>query len=144
MGPIRIEEDAPIACSSYVLDRWLVTDARELSLEVVGLNYPNADKAKSNRRFEVALCRPGEPVELRPEPDHKHDENAVAVFSERGIQLGYLSSTRAAFISRKLKEEMAVAIFQAPGGNVAYIRVRFGGDAPTLPAYRPPSLSASA
>lgn len=114
---------------------------REFSLAVVGLDYPNADKAKSSRRFEVALCRPGDPVEMRREPGHKHDENAVAVFSERGMQLGYLPSARAAFVSRLLKEQEAVAIFQSPGGNVAYIRVRFGGGAPTLPPDQPPLQS---
>ncbi|CAN5773323.1 hypothetical protein BH11PSE6_BH11PSE6_01680 [soil metagenome] len=106
---------------------------REFSLAVVGLDYPNADKAKSSRRFEVALCRPGDPVEMRREPGHRQDENAVAVFSERGIQLGYLASARAAFVSRQLKEHDAFAVFQSPGGNVAYIRVRFGGGAPSLP-----------
>lgn len=112
-------------------------DERELSLAVVGIDYPNADKAKTSRRFEIAMCSPGEPVELRPEPKNPHDENAVAVFSTRGIQLGYLASARAAFISRKLKESEACAIFQAPGSTVAYIRVRFGGGAPTLPPERP-------
>lgn len=114
-----------------------MADDREMSLAVVGIDYPNTDKAKSNRRFEIALCVPGEPVVLRPEPKNPHDENAVAVFSARGTQLGYLASARAAFISRKLKEEEATAIFQSEGATVAYIRIRFGGGAPTLPPERP-------
>ena len=38
----------------------------ELSLAVVGIDFPNPDKSRSNRRFEIALCRPGDPVELGP------------------------------------------------------------------------------
>jgi hypothetical protein len=45
----------------------------ELSLAVVGIDFPNPDKSRSNRRFEIALCRPGDPVELRPEPKNPAD-----------------------------------------------------------------------
>lgn len=115
----------------------------ELSLAVVGIDYANPDK--SNRRFEIALCAPGDPVELRPEPKNKYDENAVAVFSDRGTQLGYLRSERAALIARKLAAgEEAIALFQAAGPAAAAIRVRFGGDAPTLPPAAPPKASADA
>ena len=65
-------------------------DRRELSLAVVGISHPNANG--SNRRFEAMLCVPGESVELRPEPKNKHDSNAVAVFSARGVQIGYLTA----------------------------------------------------
>lgn len=114
-------------------------DQRELSLAVVGIDYANADKAKSNRRFELLQCEPGDPVELRREPKNAHDPNAVAVFSERGIQVGYLTAERAPWIGGKIAAgEEAVAIFQALGGGTATIRVRFGGGEPTLPAASPP------
>lgn len=105
---------------------------RELSLAVVGLDFPNRDK--SNRRFEVALCRPGDPVELRPEPKNPADPRAVAVHSERGAQLGYLSAERCGLIGKRLNagEEYA-AVFQEADRRRAVIRVRFGGGAPTLP-----------
>lgn len=32
----------------------------KLSLHVAGLHFENADTARSNRRFEMALCVPGE------------------------------------------------------------------------------------
>ncbi|MBB4837310.1 hypothetical protein HNP52_000361 [Sphingomonas kyeonggiensis] len=105
---------------------------RELSLAVVGIGYANADG--SNRRFECQLCVPGEPVELRPEPKNKHDEYAVAVFSSRGVQLGYLTAERAPWIGGKLRSgEPAEAVFQELMPTAAAIRVRFGGGAPTLP-----------
>lgn len=113
-------------------------DERELSLMVVGLAHPNEDKAKSNRRFEAALCEPGEPVELRREPKNKHDPNAVAVFSARGTQLGYLSAERAPWIGgRILLGEEINAVFQQVDITTAVIRVKFGGGAPTLPPPRP-------
>ncbi|WP_242186540.1 HIRAN domain-containing protein [Sphingomonas sp. CARO-RG-8B-R24-01] len=114
-------------------------DQRELSLTVVGIDYANADKAKSNRRFELLQCSPGDPVELRREPKNPHDPHAVAVFSERGIQIGHLTAERAPWIGSKIAAgEEALAVFQALAGGVATIRVRFGGGAPTLPPVPPP------
>lgn len=113
-------------------------DERELSLAVVGIRFENADKAKTSRRFEVRLCRPGDPVELRLEPKNPHDSNAVAVFSERGIQLGYLSAERAPFVGALIKAAAGevTAVFQEEQAEIAVIRVRFGGGAPTLPRPR--------
>lgn len=110
----------------------------ELSLAVVGIDYANADKSASSRRFEMLLCVPGEAVELRREPKNKHDEHAVAVFSARGVQLGYLTAERAPFIGGKIAAgEEWVAVFQERADTAAIIRVRFGGGAPTLPPTRP-------
>ena len=107
---------------------------QELSLAVVGLDFPNPDKSRSNRRFEVALCRPGDPVELRPEPKNPADPRAVAVYSERGIQLGYLSAERCGLVGKRLRAgEEVRAVFQDADRFKAVIRVRFGGAAPTLP-----------
>jgi hypothetical protein len=107
----------------------------ELSLAVVGIDYLNADR--SNRRMELLYCRPGDPVQLRPEPKNKHDPHAVAVFSERGIQVGYLSSERAPLIGARIRNgELLEVIFQDLDISVTYIRARFGGGSPTLPATR--------
>lgn len=105
----------------------------ELTLSVVGIDFPNADKSKSNRRMELLLCGPGEPVELRREPKNPHDANAVAVFSRRGVQMGYLSAERAPFIGRRMQQEEYAVVFQAFGGSIGYVRIRFGGGAPALP-----------
>ena len=114
-------------------------DDRELSLAVVGLDFANPDKSNSDRRFEMALCAPGEAVELRPEPRNRADRNAVAVFSLRGIQLGYLTAERAPWIGRKINDgETFEAVFQEATSSAAIIRVRFGGGAPTLPTPRSP------
>lgn len=108
---------------------------QELSLAVVGLDFPNADKSRSNRRFEVALCCPGDPVELRPEPKNPADPRAVAVYSERGVQMGYLSAERCGLIGKRLNAgDEYRALFQEADRFKAVIRVRFGGGEPTLPA----------
>ncbi|CAN5580063.1 hypothetical protein BH10PSE14_BH10PSE14_07050 [soil metagenome] len=104
----------------------------ELTLAVVGVGYANPDG--SNRQTEALFCAPGEPVELRLEPTNKHDPRAVAVFSARGVQLGYLTADRAAYIGGKLRlGESYEAIFQAAEPNATYIRARIGGGSPTLP-----------
>ena len=114
---------------------------QELTLAVVGIDFPNADG--SNRRSEAMMTLPGESVELVPEPKNKHDSNAIAVISSRGIQLGYVNAERAPYIgSRMSRGEDAEAIFQGMDGGSAFIRVRFGGGAPTLPP--PPRSPASA
>lgn len=113
-------------------------DERELSLAVVGIDYPNPDKGKSDRRFEMLVCEPGERVVLRLEPKNKHDELAVAVFSSRGIQLGYLTAERCGWIGSKIRAgDSYEAVFQEPAPTAAIIRIRFGGGAPTLPPARP-------
>jgi hypothetical protein len=108
---------------------------KELTLAVVGIDYPNADR--TSRRFELLQCDPGEPVALRPEPRNRHDPRAVGVWSARDVQIGYLAAERAGWIGRRLADEEAVAVFQALAGPVAYVRVRFGGGTPTLPAALP-------
>lgn len=97
------------------------------------MDFPNEDKSKSNRRMECLLCAPGELVELRLEPKNSYDENAVAIWSERGVQLGYVSAERAPLIGKRIGQDEVTAVFQAMHGNGAYIRIRFGGGLPTLP-----------
>lgn len=108
-----------------------------MSLAVVGVDQPNPDKGKSNRRFEIALCAPGDPVELRLEPKNKADENAFAVLSDRGIQLGYLTAERAPRIGALIRQgREVIAVFQAPARHGAWIRAAFDGEVPIVPAVR--------
>ncbi len=105
----------------------------EFTTSIVGIDFPNADKTRSNRRMEILLCAPGDRVTLRREPKNLHDSNAVGVWSERDIQLGYISAERAPMIGRRLQAEETSALFQAMHQGGAYIRVRFGGGDPSLP-----------
>jgi hypothetical protein len=62
-------------------------------------------------------CAPGVAVELRFEPSNPYDENAVAIFSERGTQLGYVSAERAPLIGKRIAEGKAIAVFQTMHGS---------------------------
>ncbi len=102
-------------------------------MAVVGIDFPNEDG--SNRRSEAMMTLPGEPVELVPEPKNRYDSNAIAVISPRGVQIGYVNAERAPYVgSRMSRGEDAEAIFQGMDGGAAFIRLRFGGGAPTLPS----------
>ncbi|MEG3164441.1 HIRAN domain-containing protein [Sphingomonas sp. PB2P19] len=105
----------------------------ELTTSIVGIDFPNPDKSKSNRRMEIMLCAAGDPVELRPEPTNEFDSNAIAVWSERGVQMGYISAERAPLIGKRMQGDDVAAVFQGLVHSGAYIRLRFGGGLPTLP-----------
>lgn len=106
-----------------------------VSLAVVGAPYPNADG--SDRRFELALCGPGERVDLRPEPTNKADPRAIAVFSCRGEQIGYLPAERAGWIGGLISSGREWrAVYQARTDFGAWIRLAFDGAEPVLPLQR--------
>ncbi|MFC4255411.1 hypothetical protein GRI97_08225 [Altererythrobacter xixiisoli] len=103
-----------------------------LSLMVVGADYPN--KKGPGRRFEIAMCLPGEPVYLKPEPKNPADPSAVAVYSFRGIQIGYLSAERCGRIGALIRQGVEIiAIFQDQAPYGAIIRAAFEGAKPVLP-----------
>ncbi|WP_285020270.1 HIRAN domain-containing protein [Novosphingobium sp. fls2-241-R2A-195] len=104
-----------------------------LSLAVVGADYPNKGKMPG-RRFEIALCAPGDPLELRPEPKNPADENAIAVYSERDVQIGYVTAERAPRIGQLIRQGHTItAIFQEATCYGAVARLAFDGEQPTLP-----------
>lgn len=110
----------------------------QISLTVVGINHLN--QRGPTRRSELALCKSGEPVDLRPEPTNPADPNAIAVYSCRGVQLGYLTAERAPRIGQIMRQGIqTVAIFQAEARHSAVIRVAFYGDKPRLPDIPQPS-----
>jgi hypothetical protein len=105
----------------------------EFSLAIVGAAHANADG--SNRRFEILLCAPGETVELVPEPRNKADPYAIAVFSARGVQIGYVTAERAPWIGSKMAAGAELeAVFQQATNYGALIRVNLTGEKPVLPS----------
>ncbi len=72
----------------------------DFSLPAVGEWFDNEDG--TIRQAELARCEPGEQVQLVREADNPHDRMAVAVFSSRGIRIGYLRRDRAAWIGSKI------------------------------------------
>lgn len=108
----------------------------DITLPIVGADYPN--KRGPTRRFGIAVCTPGDPIELRPEPKNPADEHAIAVYSGHGIQLGYIPSARAVRIGQLMRQGVEVtAVFQAATGQGGLIRVSFDGSTPDLPPYFP-------
>ena len=110
---------------------------RELTLAIVGIDFPNHDRARSNRRSELMLLSPGTAMALVPEPRNPVDRHAVAVFSPSGLQVGYLSAERAPWIGARIRAgDEVVALLQGVVGDAGYLRVRIGGGAPALPVAR--------
>ena len=72
----------------------------DFSLRLVGEGFDNEDG--SSRQEEIARCQEGEAVDLVREPDNPHDPSAVAVFSDRGVRIGYLGADRCGWIGSKI------------------------------------------
>lgn len=103
-----------------------------LTLAVVGVDYPN--KKGPTRRFAVALCRPGDPVQLVPEPKNPADPRAVQVWSADSVLMGYLSAERCGWIGGMIAEGRDLrAIFQEATAYGALIRVSLDLNQPDLP-----------
>jgi hypothetical protein len=109
---------------------------KAISLAIVGADYPN--KRGPGRRFDLALCVPGEPIELRPEDNNPADEWAIAVYSCRGVQLGYIPSQRAPLVRKWMSEgrEMT-AVFQARSAFGGWVRLGLDGEVPIVDLNRP-------
>ena len=103
------------------------------SLAVVGADYAN--KRGPGRRFEIALCLPGEPVELRREPKNPADSRAIGVYSMRDVQIGYIQAEYAQWIGGQIA--VVRAIFQRADTFGAVIRATFDGSTPVLPVEKP-------
>ncbi|CDO35810.1 conserved hypothetical protein [Novosphingobium sp. KN65.2] len=111
-----------------------------MSLAVVGARHLNADN--SNRQFEILMCEPGEPIDLIPEPTNTFDQRAVAVFSCRGVQIGYLTAERCGRIGQLIREGREVqAVFQRQAQFGAWIRIAFDGEVPIVSVEEPVDVS---
>ena len=111
----------------------------ELSLVVVGARFDNTrrkGRPTGDRQMEITLCEPGDPVMLEHGPKNEHDQNSIAVYSSRGVQIGYIVADRTIMIHKALAEARYVrAIFQEPVIGGAAIRIAFDRE-PTLPKKR--------
>lgn len=106
----------------------------EITLPIVGTDYPNKDPKKPTRLFALELCQRGDRVTLVQEPDNPHDEHAIAVYNAEGMMMGYVPAGRAVYVGMQIRRGAEVsALFQGRAGNRGYIRIAFDGDAPELP-----------
>lgn len=82
------------------------------------------------------MCQPGEVIELRPEPKNPADPSAVAVYSARGIQIGYIRADRCPLIHSAIRRSGVSAIFQNADSCGCVIRAHLDGTVPVLPTPR--------
>jgi hypothetical protein len=101
-----------------------------MSFAVVGGTHKNTDG--TSRMDEIFRCDPGELVDLVPEPENKFDRHAIAVFSSRAVQIGYISAERAPRLGSLLGSTEVHAVFQRPTSFGAWIRLAFDGEVPVL------------
>jgi HIRAN domain len=71
------------------------------NLNIVGESFDNPDGA--SRQLEIKRCREGESVTLRAEPENKFSDQAIAVFSCRNVQIGYIGSEHCEWVARLMR-----------------------------------------
>jgi len=111
----------------------------DFSLPICGERYDNEDG--SSRQEELRRCSPGELITLVREPLNPHDHMAVAVYSCRGVQVGYLGRERACWIGSKMDRGYLVSAIvhrvkgiHLPGATLGLVlRFSMDGDEPELP-----------
>lgn len=62
-----------------------------------GERFANADG--SSRQDELGRCLPGEAIRLEREPDNPCDPMAVALYSSRAVQVGYVGREHAEWLA---------------------------------------------
>lgn len=111
----------------------------DFSLAGCGEWFDNEDG--TSRQEELARCAPGDWVDLVREPDNPHDPRAVAIFTRRGIRVGYLRRDRAAWFCGKLDRGYDVRVIierirgaDLPGSTLGILlRINMDGEEPELP-----------
>ncbi len=85
--------------------------------KVAGVTYDNPDG--TGRQDLIRQCRAGDRLRSRREPDNRYDPNAVAVCTESGVRIGYLSSRLAAELAPLLDRggRVDVEISEITGGG---------------------------
>lgn len=111
----------------------------DFSLPACGEVHSNNDG--TCRQCELALCRPGDPLRLVREPKNIYDSNAIAVVTERGVRVGYLSRRYASVWASKLDRgaEPKVIVERIKGATLPgamlglVMRLNTEGEEPELP-----------
>lgn len=105
----------------------------QITLPIVGTQYPNKSPKEPTRQFALELCEPGDEIKLRLDPANAHDEHAVEVRNSRDMMMGYIPANRAVYVGMQIRRGSAAAIFQGRTERGGYIRIAFDGEEPVLP-----------
>ena len=86
-------------------ENWMDAKAREFRGEwfdakAAGVTWDNAD-GSSRQTIARGLSEYDE-LELRPEPNNPFDKNAIALFTQDGLQVGYLEGRVAGEVTRRM------------------------------------------
>ena len=73
-----------------------------------GVTFRNKDR-RSRQKIIRERCYVGQFVKLVPEPENKHDENAIAVYLPSGEQIGYFNWNVARIAAEKDETAQLVA-----------------------------------
>ncbi|WP_300116438.1 hypothetical protein [Sphingobium sp.] len=99
------------------------------SLPVVGADGATARNAE--RRAEIVRARPGDPLTLRREHGKRGGLPMVGVYSERGVQMGYIWPDRSQEVAGLVA--VARAIYRSADAFGCVIHITVDGSTPTLP-----------
>lgn len=113
----------------------------DFSLPACGERFDNEDG--TSRQEELRYCQPGEVVRLVREPENPHDARAVAVFSVRGVRVGYLKRDRAMWVGSKIDRgyDVRAIVERVKGSGLTdsalglVMRVNMEGEDPELPRH---------
>ena len=93
--------------------------------KIVGVTHKTPN-GKDRQKIISKFCKEGMPLELIPEPDNKHDSNAIGIwlaldgfFSSNKYHLGYISEEIACRLSDDIQggKEVDVYIKNVTGGS---------------------------
>ncbi|WP_088183551.1 hypothetical protein [Sphingobium sp. Z007] len=101
-------------------------------LAIGGADYPN--HRGRERRAEIAQCRPGDPLTFRRLRGPAGGKRSVGVYSERGVQLGYVDPDDLAQMPGLAS--IGRAIFQSADTWGCVIRATADGSTPVMPPPR--------
>ena len=100
------------------------------SLPVVGADRATARSAE--RRAEIERAWPGDPLTLRRERGARGGRPVVGVYSERGVQMGYVWPDRVQEVAGLVA--VARAVFRSTDTFGCIIHLTVDGSTPILPA----------
>jgi len=103
------------------------------SLAVIGADYPNCRGAE--RRTEIAQCRPAEPLTFRRLRGPTDGKRLIGIYSERGVQIGYVTPGDIAQMPGLAS--VGRAVFQNADKWGCVIRATADGSTPALPQPKP-------
>jgi hypothetical protein len=95
-------------------------------VRVAGVSHPNDDG--SSRQEILARCKVPEVLELRRQPNHRHDKNAIQVRRQNGEMLGFIPKDEARLMAPQMdRGRRYIAVLTTLDGGYGQKRWRGAG-----------------